>query len=300
MTTAVSGLSELTELVGHALGRAVRLTPHLTAIPYGGLLLQVRDRVPAGAAPAGSPVALARWGVDDATSASILAEASVLAALSSRADRLVVPEVAALTTWHGRPLLVQEWRTAAGPVRAPGARERRAAERSIVALASPAELGRSYADGLRGELRELEHTGFADQLLATLDRLAERYDLDALPRGGCHGAWSSRTLAAGPGGSVLAWGWDRYRANRPVGFDALHHRLIELRGDSRSPDAGTALVAEAPRLLGRWHGRVVPEASCVARLLLLELAARELREVGPRGAPVSWLADWMAPTVFSA
>jgi hypothetical protein len=304
MTTAVSGLSELTELVGQALDRPVRLTPHLAAIPYGGLLLQVRDRGPAAAGPAGSPVALARWGVDAATSESVLAEAAVLAALAPTAgDRtgpLVVPRVAALTSWHGRPLLVQEWRTPAGPARCPGSRERRAAERAIVGLAAPAELGTSYVDGLRDELRALEHPGFADQLLATLDRLADRHDLDALPRGGCHGAWSSRTVAAGPRGSVLAWGWDRYRANRPVGFDALHHRLIELRGDSRSPDAGTALVAEAPRLLGRWHGRVVPEASCVARLLLLELAARELREVGPRGAPVSWLADWMAPTVFSA
>ena len=301
-TAAASGLTELTVLVSRALGREVRLRPRLSAIPYAGLLFQVQDRAPG---PGDAPVALVRWAVDDATADRVLAEAAVLAALAPSSETgghgpLVVPRVVALTTWHGRPLLVQEWRTPAGPARCPGARERRAAERAIVALASPADLGTSYVDGLRAELRGLEHPGFADPLLATLDRLAARHDLDALPRGGCHGSWSSRTLAAGPDGSVLAWGWERYGANRAVGFDVLHHRLLELRGDSRSPDAGTALVAEAPRLLGRWHGRVVPEASCIARLLLVELAARELREVGPRGAPVSWLADWMAPTVFSA
>ncbi|MBM7517767.1 hypothetical protein [Nocardioides nitrophenolicus] len=288
-----SDLRELADLVGAAVERPVRLLPQ-SGRPGESLLHAYDEHA--------RRVAVVRWAEDEAAARRLLDAASALATVEAHhhGSRLVVPRLLALTTWAGRPLLVQEWCATPYPGRVPARGARYDAERVVVELGSTADLDRSYADGLRARLRDLPSSAFGDQLLAALDRLGAQHDLDALPRGAWHGSWSRATVAAGPQGTVLVRDWDRFERNRPIGFDTLHFRLDELRGEQRRPAAGTALVTEAPRLLARWHGRVVGEARCIARLLLLELAARELAEVGPGRAPVSWTADWIAPTLFSA
>lgn len=286
-------LEDLADLVGNALECSVRLLPQ-PGLPgetqYHAYDEQARR------------VAVVRWARDDAGARRILDGATALATLEAHhhGSRLVAPRLLALTTRHGRPLLVQEWCATPYPGRIPTRPARYDAERVVVELATIADLDHSYAGDLRRRLLDLPATAFGDQLLAALDQLASRHDLDALPRGAWHGSWSRSTVAAGPHGTVLVREWDRYGLNRPIGFDPLHFRLVELRGELRWHGAGSALVEEAPRLLARWHGRVVGEARCVARLLLVELAVRELSEVGPGRAPVSWVADWIAPTMFSA
>lgn len=286
-------LTDLADLVGNALECAVRLMPQ-PDLPGETQYHAYDDRA--------RRVAVVRWARDDAGAQRILDGATALATLEAHhhASRLLAPRLVALTGWHGRPLLVQEWLESPYPGRVPTRPARYDAERVVVELATTADLDHSYAGDLRHRLQALPATAFGDQLLAALDQLASRHDLDALPRGAWHGNWSRSTVAAGHHGTVLVREWDRYGLNRPIGFDTLHFRLVELRGELRWHGAGTALVEEAPRLLGRWHGRVVGEARCVARLLLVELAVRELSEVGPGRAPVSWVADWIAPTMFSA
>lgn len=283
-----SALAELAELVGDALGSRVMIT----------------DRAPDqwGDVPsflahdgAGRILALARWGASAEHTERVVAEASVLAALESAGEGsvLVVPRLLALTRWHGGTLMLREWGASSSPNRPPSRQERHAAERVVAALATPADLGGSYAEQLRAELLGLVPCLFADRLLATLDLMAARHDLDALPRGAWHGNWSRHAVAAVGDGRVQVADWSRFASNRPLGFDPLHFHLAALRGHGRSAGASTILLNEAPRLLARWHGRVLPDSDCVARLLLIELAARELREVGPRRAPISWTADWI-------
>ncbi|TNM38304.1 hypothetical protein FHP29_13590 [Nocardioides albidus] len=248
----------------------------------------------------GRPRAVARWASSPESAAGLLAEAEVLAGLETWGEGsvLVAPRLLALTRWRGGTLLVREWRAPSYPTRPPSRQERHAAERAVAALGTPADLDESYAELLRSDLLRLPPSPFADRLSATLDRLAARHDLDHLPRGAWHGHWAPGALAAAGDGRVLVWGWRRFAPNRPLGFDTLHFRLAELRALPRSAGAGPTLIDEAPRLLARWHGRVVPESEGVARLLLIELAARELREIGVRQAPVSWTADWIAPMVL--
>ncbi|MFB9767000.1 hypothetical protein ACFFOS_21635 [Nocardioides kongjuensis] len=286
-------LDDLSDLVGAALECPVRLMAQ-PGVP-GETQFHVYD-------DQAHRVAVVRWADDPAGAQRILDGATALATLEAHhhGSRLVAPRLLALTTWAGRPLLVQEWGATPYPGRVPTRPARYDAERVVVELATIADLDHSYAGDLRARLQGLPASAFGDQLLAALDELGKRHDLDALPRGAWHGSWSRRTVAAGAHGSVLVREWDRYGLNRPIGFDTLHFRLDELRGELRWYGAGTALVEEAPRILARWHGRVVVEARCVARLLLLELAARELAEVGPGRAPVAWVADWIAPTLFSA
>lgn len=286
-------LVDLADLVGAALERPVRLMAQ-PALPGEAHLHAYDDQA--------RRVAVVRWAGDEAAVPGLLDGATALATLEAHhhTSRLVAPRVVALTAWHGRPLLVHEWCAAPYPGRVPSRPARLDAERVVAELATTADLDHSYARSLRSRLQALEPSAFGDQLLASLDRLTTCHDLDALPRGAWHGSWSRATVAAGPHGTVLVRDWDRYGLNRPIGFDTLHFRLDELRGGRRWWGAGSALVDEAPRLLARWHGRVVAESRCIARLLLLELAVRELGEVGPGRAPVSWTADWIAPTLFSA
>lgn len=286
-------LDDLADLVGAALERTVRLIPQ-PGLP-GEAHFHVYDE-------RASRVAVVRWAQDDAAAQRVLDGAAALATIEAHhhTGRLVAPRLVALTARHGRPLLVHEWCAAPYPGRVPTRPARYDAERVVVELATTADLDHSYARGLRSRLVGLAPSAFGDQLLAALDLLAARHDLDALPRGAWHGSWSRATVAAGAHGTVLVRDWQRFGLNRPIGFDTLHFRLDELRGERRWHGAGTALVEEAPRLLARWHGRVVGESRCVARLLLLELAVRELGEVGPGHAPIAWFADWIAPTLFSA
>ncbi|WP_436701470.1 hypothetical protein [Nocardioides sp. BYT-33-1] len=287
---------ELAELVADALGRPVRISGP-TPSSAGGAVFRAYDG-------SGAPVAIARWAADPVAGRALLDEAAVLAAVAEAADEgapLVAPRVIALTTRRGWPLLVQEAGMPAYRTRPPGREALLAAERAVARMVTPADLDRSYAAQLRAVLGGLPPSSLTERLIATLGLLAERHDLDGLPRGAWHGNWSPTTTASSAvgGGRVLAWGWERFAVNRPLGFDTLHFRLVELRRGVRSSGAGAELVREAPRLLAHWP---VPAADrdCVARLLLLELAAREIAEVGARHAPVSWAADWLAPTLSSA
>jgi hypothetical protein len=291
---ALGVVDELATLIGDALGRPVRLVLGSAVPPVDSPVFHAYDG-------AGAPVAIARWALDPGSAQLLLDEAAVLAALEEAAERgspLVAPRVLVLTTWRGRPLLVQEAGAPPYRTRPPARAALLAAERAVARLVTPADLDRSYATQLRTALAGLEPSSLTERLVATLGLLAERHDLEALPRGAWHGSWSPDTTAscAAGGGRVLAWGWERFAVNRPLGFDTLHFRLTQLRRDGRASGAGAALVREAPRLLADWP---VPleDRDCVARLLLLELAAREITEVGTRHAPVSWAADWLAPTL---
>ncbi|MDQ6526182.1 hypothetical protein RB608_21365 [Nocardioides sp. LHD-245] len=287
---------ELTTLIGDALGRPVRVVG--TAVPLaGGPIFRAYDG-------SGAAVASARWALDPVTARRLLDEAAVLAQVAEAAEQgspLVAPRLIALTTRHGWPLLVQEAGPPAYPTRPPTPEALRTAERAVARMVTTADLDRSYATQLRTVLEGLERSSLTERLTATFELLAERHDLDALARGAWHGNWSPATTASSAvGGSrVLAWGWERFGVNRPLGFDSLHFRLAQLRRDGRSSGAGAALVREAPRLLADWPIGA-EDRDCVARLLLLELAAREIEEVGTRHAPVSWAADWLAPTLSIA
>ncbi|WGX96566.1 hypothetical protein [Nocardioides sp. L-11A] len=290
-------MDELTTLIGDALGRPVRIVLGSAVPPADTPVFHAYDG-------SGAAVAVARWALDPVGARHVLDEAAVLATVAEAAEQgspLVAPRLIALTTRRGRPLLVRETGVPSYRTRAPGREALLAAERAVARMVAPADLDRSYATELRAVLEGLEPSSLTERLTTTFGLLAERHDLERLSRGAWHGNWSPATTAAcaAGGGRVLAWGWERFAVNRPLGFDTLHFRLVQLRRVGRSSGAGAALVREAPQLLAAWQVRPEDRA-CVARLLLLELAAREIAEVGTRHAPVSWAADWLAPTLYSA
>lgn len=247
-------------------------------------------------------IALGRWAADWATSRHMVAEEAVLRLIETDADapsRLVAPRVVVHTRHRGRPLLVLSELGSCAGGRAPSASDRRMVERYVSQLGRTSTPATSYSARLRAAIGALENSTFGARLAAALDRLVADGEPDSLPCGPWHGDWTPRNVVAARGGRIQVLGWSRFGHHRPLGFDTLRFRLEQLRGDTRAAGAGRTLLEEAPRLLAGWPVEA-ERAHCVARLLLLELAVREIHEVGIARAPVSWAADWIAPTIFSS
>lgn len=116
-----------------------------------------------------------------------------------------------------------------------------------------------------------------------LGKLVESDGHTVLGFGSWHGDWT-RTNVAPHGDSVLAWDWERFGTDVPIGFDALHYDLLSSITVRHRPldEAVARTVASAERLLAPFD---VGEARHRSRLSLLtaalylaELAGRYLHD----------------------
>ncbi|MET8833969.1 hypothetical protein ABZV78_08650 [Micromonospora sp. NPDC004540] len=254
-------------------------------------------------APDGRALGYAKLGVDPLTRALVDVEAAALRRLADLPlGPVTVAGVRHHGDWHGHALLVQE----ALPVRLPRATPAAAgvAERAaMVAVAGCLGVrrrswaGSEHAARLAHAVDALGARPEAGRLRAVLKTVA---DVDpTVAFGTWHGDWNGGNAAVLADGRVLVWDWERFEADVPVGYDALHRAVQTAIGnDGVEPtEAARALIAGADRTLAPFdsEGR---SADLVAVLYLVELAARYLRDrQAEAGARLGHVDAWLLPAV---
>jgi len=249
--------------------------------------------------PRGEPLGYAKLGVDPLTRALVDAEAAALATLAGvPLGPVTVAEVLHHGRWGGHALLVQS----ALPVRLP---------RSAASAAAGREAMLAVARCLGTRRQRYAGSGYAAKLFSEVSALAGRPEagrlravLEAVTRAdpevgfGCwHGDWNDGNSAALADGRVLVWDWERFDADVPLGYDALHLRLqtAVTRSGADPLDAARALLADAASTLAPF---AQPAAGHVAALYLVELAARYLRDrQAEAGARLGHVDTWLLPAV---
>jgi hypothetical protein len=253
--------------------------------------------------PRGEPLGYAKLGVDPLTRALVDAEAAALARLAGvPLGPVTVAEALHHGRWGGHALLVQS----ALPVRLPRAAPAEAATADRAAILAVARClgvrrqpyaGSGYAERLAAEVDALGDRPEAARLRATLDAVGRA---DPVLGFGCwHGDWNDGNSAALADGRVLVWDWERFDADVPLGYDALHLRLqtAVTRAGSDPQDAARALLAGAAATLAPFE-QPADVAGRVATLYLIELAARYLRDrQAEAGARLGHVAAWLLPAV---
>jgi hypothetical protein len=254
--------------------------------------------------PAGEVLGYAKVGVTDLSRRLVRAETATLELLESARTRAVtIPAVRHAGRWQDAEILVLDPLRAAGrPPRHPASLlQAAAAEVAAIAgthraplLASPywQRLGSRLSDlGERG-------AGFAE-LAASLGARAGSTDLIF---GSWHGDWT-RTNVTVRGATVLAWDWERFETDVPVGFDPLHYHLHDaINSAHRDPAAAVSdMFARAGELIAPVAAGPGQHPELVCALYLLELAARYLQDRQDlAGARLGRPGTWMLPALTTA
>ncbi|MFU8873291.1 hypothetical protein [Micromonospora sp. SL4-19] len=254
-------------------------------------------------APDGRALGYAKLGVDPLTRALVEAESAALRRLADLPlGPVTVAGVRHHGDWHGHALLVQE----ALPVRLPRAASTaaEAAERAaMVAVAGCLGVrrgswaGSDHAARLADAVDALGARPEAERLRAVLKTVADTDPTVAF--GAWHGDWNGGNSAVLADGRVLVWDWERFEADVPAGYDALHRAVQTAIGHDgvAATDAARALLAGADRTLAPFDqdGR---DVDLVAVLYLVELAARYLRDrQAEAGARLGQVDTWLLPAV---
>jgi hypothetical protein len=253
--------------------------------------------------PRGEALGYAKLGVDPLTRDLVDAEAAALARLAGvDLGPVAVAEALHHGRWGGHALLVQS----ALPVRLPRAAPAAAAtarEAAMLAVATclgvrrQAYAGSPYAKRLAAEVDGLGDRPETGRLRAVLDAVSRAEPV--LGFGAWHGDWNDGNSAALADGRVLVWDWERFDADVPLGYDALHLRLqtAVTRAGTEPADAARSLLAGAAGTLAGFD-QPARVADAVAALYLVELAARYLRDrQAEAGARLGHVAAWLLPAV---
>jgi hypothetical protein len=266
--------------------------------------------------PRGEALGYAKLGVDPLTRALVDAEAAALARLAGvDLGPVTVAEALHHGRWGGHALLVQSALPVrlprAAPVRGLSVRPPRAAAAGAAAARDAAMLAVATCLGVRRQA--YAGSPYAKRLAAEVDALGDRPEtgrlravLDAVTRadpvlgfGAWHGDWNDGNSAALADGRVLVWDWERFDADVPLGYDALHLQLqtAVTRAGAEPVDAARSLLAGAAGTLARFD-QPARVADAVAALYLVELAARYLRDrQAEAGARLGHVAAWLLPAV---
>lgn len=261
----------------------------------------------------GEALGYAKLGVDPLTRSLVDAEAAALDVLSTvDLGPVTVAGVLHHGRWNDLALLVQT----ALPVRLPRAAPAAAAAAERAAMLTVAGCLGTRRDRYAG-------SGYAKRLAASVDALGDRPEaarlravLDTVTLAdptvsfGCwHGDWNGGNSAALADGRVLVWDWERFDADVPIGYDALHRQLqtavtragVEPREAARNLlDGAAATLAPfgQPTTVSRTGPGQAAGAGLVAVLYLVELAARYLRDrQAEAGARLGHVDAWLLPAV---
>ena len=254
-------------------------------------------------APDGRALGYAKLGVDPLTRALVDAEAAALHRLAGLPlGPVLVAGVHHHGDWHGHALLVQEALPVRLPRAAPAAAE--AGERAAMVTVAGclgvrrgSWAGSDHAARLADAVDALGTRPEAGRLRAVLKTVADAGPTVAF--GAWHGDWNGGNSAVLADSRVLVWDWERFEADVPAGYDALHRTVQTAIGhDGVDPtEAAQALIAGADRTLQPFdqNGR---DADLVAVLYLVELAARYLRDrQAEAGARLGHVDTWLLPAV---
>ncbi len=222
-------------------------------------------------------VAYAKMAVNELTAHLITAEHRALGLLNGRdLGPVRVPEVLHFGTWAGSRLLV----VGALPVRGD------APPVGLTPLSLAAMRAIAEVDGVR--TGPVKSSAYAERLRAQIDRLGDRPAAALMRRAldecagaevpfGCwHGDWNGGNMSA-HGEQLLLWDFERFTADVPVGYDAVHfdlHEAVTVRGQDPVP-AARATGRRAAELLAPF-GMGGDAARAVAALYFVEIGSRYL------------------------
>jgi hypothetical protein len=258
--------------------------------------------------PFGEPIAFAKVGTTPLTRDLVRTEYDALTSIGQAAlSRITTPRVLHYDQWNGLGILVLS------PL--PVSRQRRTlqADQLAAAMNEVAQMDglttgplrdSGYLRRLRERVTTVEQAPERAALLQALDVLTDRHGDTVLSFGAWHGDWSPWNMAS-TDPDLLVWDWERFTADVPLGFDALHYQLqLEVGPEHVDPRAAAAHCSgHAPRTLAPF-GIGAAEARLTGALYLADLATRYLadkqEELGARlGTPGTWLIPAIAAAARS-
>jgi hypothetical protein len=189
--------------------------------------------------------------------------------------------------WSGLEILVISPLSTDPRQRVPAA-TRLAAMREVARLGGTTEQplgGSSFWERtqLSSDLLSEEWEGL--RLQSAVRAIGETHAPDRLRFGGWHGDWGRWNMGMGEGVLKL-WDWERYEADVPIGFDALHFAAQSVRpGERHDRRQEVTFLRGAPEALARL-GVPSDQHDLVLRLYLLSTAARYVEALTHGGTPV--------------
>ena len=269
-TASVAGTDSIETHLGDRLGTDVRVgvllgTRRVNQKP----VLQVFDR-------SGHVLGFAKVGHNPLTAELVRREATSLEAVRAAGPRSFgVPTVLAHDTWAGLEVLLLS-PLVTDPDRPVPASHRLDAMREVARLTGTDEqalAGSGFWARLRSEADRLAGTADAGRLASTVTALEDRHGGETVEIGAWHGDWGHWNQGQGDDG-LLIWDWERFDAQVPVGFDALHHAAQLVRPGERDWERQESeFLAATPRLLDDLGVPPVRHALTLC-LYLLEIAVR--------------------------
>lgn len=293
------GAETIETYLSGALGR-----PVLTAL-YVRPAARANDKpVLQALAHGGPPVAFVKVGVNELTRTLVKSEATALEAVAAAGLRVVrTPRVLHFGRWRELDVL------ALSPLPVWARRHAVAGDRLEEALREISGLagvrrhrlaGSPYWSGLAGRIAALPASGgqAAAGLRDCLGVLGERFGDTELAFGAWHGDFTPWNMA-GVRDGLLVWDWERFTADVPIGFDALHLRL-QRAVSAPGADPGRAAaecVREAAAVLAPL-GVAAHHTPITALLYLAELATRYLGDrQAEAGARLGDVGSWLLPVL---
>ena len=224
----------------------------------------------------GAVLGYAKLGHNELTSSLVRQEAHALQRIAGALPHSFhVPRVVHHSTWCGLEVLVLSALPTTGR---PVTRSARlSASREIAGLlgTTATTLASSgFWERRRHSADLLGATPTGERVQALARTIEQQHGADPVTLGGWHGDWGPWNMGMADDGGLQVWDWERYDAEVPVGFDALHLAAQRVRPGGRDDRRQEAvfLDAVAPALdeLGvRPHQR-----ESTLRLYLLEMAIR--------------------------
>lgn len=286
------------DVLGETLGVPVTVSVRLG--PPRANRKPVLHALTAGGAVAG----VAKLGLTNLTRALVRTEGDALDRLGRSSLRTIsTPRLLHAGQWGASELVVQTPLVAARRERVP-AKARIEAMREVAAVAGThaRRLEASpFVSGLRTRIDAVARVDHRERLQAGLARVVGDHEpLDLVPMGSWHGDWTDWNVVHGDG-VVMAWDWERFATEVPLGFDALHYAAQPLLAAAGVPTAANAmaLLSEAPRLLAPFSvdGSV---AAATARLYLLEIGTRYAADSQLEASVAAGAIDrWLLPVIES-
>lgn len=222
----------------------------------------------------GTTVAFGKVGHDAAAAALVRREAAVLSdpALGVLAG-VEVPQLLALDTWEGMPVLLMSAMSGAqaraGSWALPVAAIREVAESARVEW-SPVGTSTYWADLAFNASGAARTTTFLGQLAALVEHVR-------LGFGRWHGDWAPWNSAE-VAGRIQLWDWEQSRTSVPLGLDAVHFVTQEgFRAGRATRDLSAMLSTRVDPVLSQWYPEPMQRCVTVA-LYLAEITLRYERQ----------------------
>ncbi len=286
--------SDLREWLGELLGGHVRLGVLLGPPRANGKpVLQVFDAI-------GSTRAFVKIGHIPLTRELVIREGETLGRLAAAGlRRLAVPRVLAERDWNGlRILVLSPLASSQGRQRLVTPPPQAMCELAVALGTRQARLDDSpYIRRVHAATSLLPGPA-GGQLRHALAMVIATYRRATVIFGSWHGDWAPWNMGVANGRAEV-WDWERFDDDVPLGFDAVHYRVQQLRATDAPADAAIAtLTAERDALL-RPFGVPAATERAVLALYLIEVATRYATDldVVPTTAlrgRLTWMLDMLS------